>query len=143
MDPYKDGMFQSNPYCSKTDVLGKLVVVLRSQYEKRGLSLIPQPSRCIRRHEIHELIVCDEKDIGPGKNADRIAYLGFVEISDGGVILVGDQVYCGTKYLGTIAGYDETHMPNHINIVIFNPERRSGEDVPLKLNETVVFRSQI
>ena len=65
-DPYKTGMFQQNPYYAKRTVEGRLVVVLDGKYEQRGLQLIPQVSRALLQHEIHELIVSDEEGIGPG-----------------------------------------------------------------------------
>jgi len=142
MDPYKKGMFLENPYYAKTDVCGRLAVVLRSRFDERGLSLIAQPSRCVKRYDVHELICCDEETARPGTTADRIAYLGFVEVTQGGVIVVGDELHCGQTFLGTVAGFDETHMPNHLNIVIFNPQRQTGEELKLKTDDEVFFRQK-
>jgi len=117
-DPYQANMFSENPYFAKSDILGSLVVVLQGKLENRGLSLIKPISRCVQKHEIHELILSDETEIGPGSTVNNISYFGFAEITQGGVLTAGDKVYCAGKLIGTIAGFDETHMPNHINIVI-------------------------
>lgn len=138
-DPYKTGMFQQNPYYAKRTVLGRLVVVLDGSYEQRGLQLIPQVSRALLEHEIHELIVSDEAGIGPGAGVDRIAYVGFAEIEAGGVVIKGDEVYAGDTLIGVVAGFDETHMPNHQNIVL-SGERVSGAGRGLALESPVSFR---
>jgi hypothetical protein len=140
MDPYKSGMFKQNPYHAKTDVESSLTVVLNGSYENRGLSLITQPSRCVKKHEIHELIASDEEDIKPGSTVNRIAYLGFTEITTGGVIISGDEVFFGGECIGAVAGFDETHMPNHLNIVIKCGKRLSGTDHGFELRQSVIFK---
>jgi hypothetical protein len=132
-------MIQYNPYVSKTAVKGRLAVILRGRNETRRLSLIPQPSRCLKTHDVHEIIICDEEDARPGAEANRIAYLGFFEVSRGGVVIVGDEMYCGGRLMGTVAGFDEAHSPNHINIVLFNKERNTGEELGIKLDQEIVF----
>ncbi len=118
VDPYTAGKFTASPYAAKTDVTGTLAVVLRGTMTDRGLELIKPISRCIRRHDIHELILTDDPDAKPGSRVDRIAYLGFVAVDAGGVIVSGDDVLVDGRRIGTLAGFDETHMPNHFNIVI-------------------------
>ena len=132
-------MIQYNPYVSKTPVEGRLAVVLRGRNEARHLSLIPQPSRCLKNGDIHELIICDEEEASPGTQADRIAYFGFFEVLRGGVIIVGDKMYSGEKLIGTVAGFDESHCPNHINIVLYNKERKTGEELGIELDQKIVF----
>lgn len=117
-DPYARNMFGDfNPYYAKRLVAGPLVVVLDGAFDGRGLELIKPSSRALRSGEIHELIITDE-EVKPGEKVDRIAYLGFFEVRQGGVIVTGDPVKVGGHVVGRIAGYDETHMPNHLNIVI-------------------------
>jgi len=139
-DPYSSGMFTGNPYFDKSDILGSLVVVLQGRLEKRGLQIISPPSRCVKKYEVHELIASDEENIKPGGTVDNVAYLGFVEISQGGVITIGDEVICGGKIIGVIAGFDETHMPNHQNIILHCGERISGAELGLCLGDAVTFR---
>lgn len=140
-DPYASGMFKENPYFAKAEISGSLVVVLQGRYENRGLSLIRPISRAVKRHEIHELIASDEAGIGPGRDVNQIAYLGFAEMQTGGVIVEGDDVLCDGAYIGTIAGFDETHMPNHLNIVIRCASRRSGAELGLRLGGAITFRT--
>ena len=118
-------MFTKNPYITKREIKGRLVVVLDGKFEERKLRLIAPISRCICTNEIHELIITDE-DARPGMQVNKIAYLGFVEIEQGSVMVVGDELLLGDRLIGTIAGFDETHMPNHLNIVIKATERRTG-----------------
>ena len=139
-DPYASGMFRENPYYAKSDIQGNLVVVLQGKYEERGLDLIKPPSRCVKKHEIHELIASDEENIGPGSKVNKIAYIGFVEILQGGVIIAGDGVFRNGQRIGDIAGFDETHMPNHLNIVIRCDKRISGVELGCSVGDDITFR---
>lgn len=139
-DPYKIGMFLSNPYYAKSDIQGRLMVVLDGKLENRGMELITQISRCVLRNEIHELIASDEPGLGAGSKVEKVAYLGFVEIYQAGVLTIGDEVLWAGQTIGTVAGFDETHMPNHLNIVVSAGERRSGAELKLHLGDSVTFR---
>lgn len=136
-DPYKTGMFKTNPYAKKKPLKGKLVVVLDGRYEERGLKLISQPSRCLLANEVHEMILTDE-DGKPGDTINKIAYIGFFEVLESTAIVVGDEVKVGGRVIGKIAGFDETHMPNHYNIVIQGPECFSGNEVGFELEDVIV-----
>lgn len=137
VDPYKNQMFKQNPYALKRDITGKLCVILDGKLEGRGLELIKPISRAVLSGEIHELIVTDQQEASPGTKVDQIAYIGFFEVTQGGVIVEGDQVYCGDKLLGEIAGFDETHCPNHWNIIIRHDSRESGFERNLNLEEII------
>jgi len=139
-DPYATGKFTDNPYACKSDVLGNLVVALQGRLATRGLLLITPPSRCVCRHQIHELILTDELEAAPGSVVNQIAYLGFFEVSEGGVLLRGDEVRLEGRLLGTVAGFDETHMPNHLNIVIHTPELRTGVEPAALPGQRICFR---
>ncbi|MCX7780657.1 MAG: hypothetical protein N2491_07055 [Negativicutes bacterium] len=137
-DPYARNMFgPNNPYFAKRPVKGKVVVVLDGAYDDRGLALIKPPSRALIAGEIHELIVTDEHK-GPGETVNRIAYLAFIEITQGSVIVSGDPVVIGGKQVGKIAGYDETHMPNHLNIVLAG-DKVSGKDQGFRLKDDIII----
>lgn len=140
VDPYKAGMFKANPYAKKRPCSGELVVILEGRIEGRKLQLMNPISRALLSKEIHELIVTDEVGAGPGKEVNRIAYWGFFEVEKGSVIVVGDTVQIGAKVLGTIAGFDETHMPNHINIIVKAPERKTGVELGLSLGEKIIIQ---
>lgn len=137
-DPYKTKMFKSNPYAKKKPLRGNLLVVLDGKYEERGLKLIPQPSRCLLADEVHELILTDESK-GPGDIVDKIAYLGFFVVRESSVVVVGDEVKVDGSIVGRIAGFDETHMPNHYNIVIYTEKRVSGNERDLEIDDKVII----
>ena len=137
-DPYISGKVSTDAYAQKCPVQGVVVAVLRGSVPDRGLSLIPQPSRAVRQGEVHELIVTPE-DAGPGDRVAQIAYLAFVEFNNGGVILSGDLVTeASGAVLGVLSGYDMSHYPNHMNIVL-RGDLRSGEERGLPLGTKVSF----
>lgn len=139
-DPYQAGMFKADPYYKKSEIRARLVVVLDGQYEDRGLELITPPSRALLKHEIHELILTDEMEAAPGKSVNRIAYLGFMEIEEGGVMVSGDELWIEGELVGRVAGFDTTHMPNHLNIVIKAETRRTGREAAFDLNHSVLIK---
>jgi hypothetical protein len=89
--------------------------------------------------EIHELAVTDDPAAGPGARVERVAYAGFVEIVCGGVILVGDHVTLGPRQLGQVVGFDCTHFPNHMNILVRGPNWQTGRELEVVVDEPVVF----
>jgi len=114
------------------------VGVMRLKLEARGLQLIRQATRCIRRHDVHELILTDEA-AAPGRAVGAVAYLGFVEFLSGGIMAVGDEMRSADELLGVIAGFDDTHMPNHQNIVARGTRRLSGAELGIGLGQRVEF----
>lgn len=139
-DPYETQLVNQNFYHSKTDINGNIVVVLDGLIDRRGLQLIKPPSRAFPAGTIIELIGTDEIDAGPGQKVDAIAYLAFVELTAGGVILNGDPVYCNSALIGTIAGFDDTHMPNHQNTIVKMKERKSGAQLGFALHDDIIIK---
>ena len=90
--------------------------------------MIQPISRCIKKDDVHELIMTNEH-CGPGSTVNNIAYVGFVRIVTGGVVIQGDEVYVNEQLLGMIAGFDETHMPNHQNIIIAAHSLYTGQEL--------------
>lgn len=138
-DPYGRGAFKENPYAAKRPLDGRLVVVLRGIMGDRGLQLIKTISRAVCAGEVHELIATTEEGAAPGLTVNRIAYLGFVEFAQGGVVVSGDPIKIGGRVTGVVAGFDETHAPNHLNIVIRTAEGLSGEELGLKVEDSVAI----
>ena len=138
-DPYKSGMLKKNPYAQKNPIHATLSVILDERLDERGLELMVTPSRAVLVNEIHELIATDEEDAGPGRRVDRIAYLGFMEIERAGVVVVGDRVVIGDTVVGQIAGFDPTHLPNHLNIIVKTGERKTGIELGAYLGQPVVI----
>ena len=52
----------------------------------------------------------------------------------------GDELTISEKKIGKILGFDETHEPNHINIVISVKERKSGKELGLHLEDKLQFK---
>jgi len=118
-EPYTNGLLDTRyPCADKSAVSGELVCVLDARAPQRGLELSPFPSRVVLQHEIHELILTSEIEAGPGKTVNQISYLGYFEVSQGGVLWAGDRVLIAGIEVGVLAGYDLTHFSNHMNLII-------------------------
>jgi len=126
-------------YAANRPVKGAAVTVLDSTHEARGLKLIPTYSRALKKNSIHELIATDETGKKTGDTADRIAYLAFFEVTRGGCILVGETLFVDGRAVGRILGFDETHEPNHINIIIGVKKRRTGPQLKIKVGSKIKF----
>ena len=126
-------------YAANRPVKGAVVTVLNSTHEARGLKLISTYSRALPKNSIHELIATDELDKKPGDTANRIAYLAFFEIARGGCIIVGETLFVDGKAVGEIIGFDETHEPNHINIIIGVKKRQAGPQLKISVGSRIKF----
>jgi hypothetical protein len=140
-DPYKEGKAKASFYAAKRAVTGTIVAVLDAKMESRGLYLIPQASRALRRGDIVELVTTDEAAAAPASTVNHVAYIGFAEIESGGMVLVGDAVSIGRQHIGEVCGFDETHVPNHMNIVIGTSERKTGSERAIALSAPIEFKT--
>lgn len=131
-------VFGPDVYASAADVEGRIVVVLRGRAGNRGLQLTPHRSRAVLRHTIHELMVTDES-VEPGGIANRVGLIGFFKVLESAVILLGSRLYVGEQRIGTVVGFDETHMPNHINICLSVDALIDGEGIGIGLGDRVRF----
>jgi hypothetical protein len=142
-EPHGSGILDKYPYAAKSEVVGRVVCVLDARSDQRGMELIIHPSRALCRNEIHELAITDQKEAAPGLVVDRVAYLAFVSIEQGGIVLEGDTVSAGGRSLGKVVGFDETHFPNHLNVVIYSAVRKTGPEAELGLGDAVSFSSTL
>ena len=131
--PYDFKRITPSVYGDKRPVEGETLALLHIAFDDRGLKLIETKSRTVRLNEVHELMITDEA-AEPGGRADRVRAICFFEITKSGLIVVGDDVWIEDKLLGNLAGYDMTHMPNHMNIVVKSssldePDLRVGEKI--------------
>ena len=138
VDPYKSGMLKKSPYVGKRDVKGSVVAILDFSSESRGLQLISQPSRAVVQGQVHEMIITDDTGAGPDQTVNRVSYLAFVSIEDSGVLLRNDTVYLNDEKIGVLAGFDETHMPNHQNVLVQSDQRYTGKEKGIQIGD--VFR---
>lgn len=139
-DPYAQKLTNKNFFHAKTDMSGSVVVVLDGRLENRGLHLIQPISRAFPRGSIIELIGTTDVGAAPGAYVEAISYIAFVELTTGGVLLAGDEFLWNGSVIGTIAGFDDTHMPNHQNTIVLMKERRSGKDIGLHAGDTIVVK---
>ncbi len=140
-DPYSANKLDTKfPCADKSIVNGNLCVILDARASERGLELAPYPSRAVLKHEVHELILTAEQEAGPGAKVNRISYLGYFEVEGSGVLWVGDKVLVGGREIGRLAGYDMTHFPNHMNIVIkIEGDLYTGLEAGFKVGAPVSF----
>jgi hypothetical protein len=115
--PYDHKMITPSVYGDRRPVIGEVVALLHITFEERGLKLIRSLSRAMLRNEIHELMVTEE-DASPGGGADHVSAIAFFEVKQGGIAVTGDKVSVGDRTLGTLVGFDMTHMPNHMNVLV-------------------------
>jgi hypothetical protein len=128
-------VFGKNPYVAKSDVTGRVVAVLRGVTDRRGLYLTAFRSRAVPAGEIHELMITDE-DCDVETTVNRVALIAFFEVTQGGVILLDDTVTIGERVVGAVAGFDETHMPNHQNICL-RGELLDGDGLGIQVGDLV------
>ena len=121
----------------KRSVAGVLVKVLVHRRDDRGMRLEEFASRCVRQGEVHELVTTDHAV--DDTSIDRVGFLGFAEISHGGVIDRGDAVHIGDQYVGTVLGFDACHFPNHYNILIHRADPVTGQQIELAPESPVRF----
>lgn len=138
-DPYRDNLGPKPVLASKIPVHARIVAVMDGHFADRGLELIVQRTRAVSAGMVHELIGSDEPGIAAGSVVNRISYLGFVEMLNAGVLSMGDELRVGEVLVGHLAGFDYTHMPNHMNIVISVPRALSGTDRQFELDQPVIF----
>ena len=135
--PYDFRRITPGVYGDRRPVEGRVVALLHVRFEDRGLKLIETKSRAVRLHDIHELMTTDE-DASPGGGADRVRAVAFFEVDGPGIIVAGDRVTVNGGYLGTLAGFDEAHMPNHMGIVIKAP---SLDEPTISVGDRIRFSS--
>jgi hypothetical protein len=123
----------------KVAVRASLVKLLFHRRTERGMTLIPEQSRCVRAGEVHELLTTDHSGLTAGSRVDQVGFLGFVELGNAGVLDVGDHVLVSGRQIGVVAGFDACHFPNHYNIVVAATALLTAADLDLALGQTIAF----
>ena len=137
IDPYKAGLIKKNPYYAKKEIVGDLVAILDLILDGREMKLIDPISRALPQYSICELAITDEKTACPGQRVNHVGYLGFMEVKSGGIALVGDTLSINDNSIGKLVGFDTTHSPNHLNIVIQVDEVTTGKHLNLEVGYSV------
>lgn len=138
-DPFANGEM-GLPAILRAPFGGRFIGVMELSRDDRGFSLIAAPTRCIRRGDVHELILTDEQGAAPGTGVQRCRFLGFVEFESAGVMVRGDAVEIDGRQAGVVAGFDECHFPNHLNIVLQADVARTGIELGLRPGASLVVR---
>lgn len=124
---------------AKRELAASVVLVYRHRRVSRRMELSPFSTRCVRRGEVHEIVVtADDRADGDPIVAD-VAYLGFAEFQDGGVLVVGDEVMWREERLGSVLGFDLSHAPNHLNVIVATSAPTSGEDLGVAVEDPIRF----
>jgi hypothetical protein len=125
----------------KRQVEGLVVKLLHHKRTDRGMMLASFETRCVQRGEIHELVSTDHAGTNPGDRIDRVGFLCFLEITRAGVIEIGDSFCHHGETLGRVIGFDESHFPNHYNILIGSETLLNAGDAALSVEDTITFQS--
>src|SRR5262249_12040626 len=138
VEPHLGGVLDTKaPYFAKRPVAAEVVAVLHAHATARRLELTVHPSRAVCAGEVHEIFATDEPAKGPNSTVNRVGYIACVAIRQPGMILMKDAVLLEGEVVGTVIGFDETHLPNHLNIVIQTPSLQTGRDMGARLGDEV------
>jgi hypothetical protein len=96
-------------------------------------------SRCVRAGDVHELVTTTDHPSTPGDRVDAVGFLGFAEFVAGTVVERGDELWWDGRRIGTVAGFDECHWPNHYNILVDVDRVVSAEDLGLRVGDQLRF----
>lgn len=138
-EPYKK-ISSQNIYKAKRPVVAEMAAIVDLRMDDRELALIVPQSRAVRQGELFEIVTTTEPSAGPGSQVNSVAYLGFAEVQTGGMILVGDTIKFEKGPTGRVVGFDETHAPNHINVVVHMEQTQTGGEAGLVIEDKVVFQ---
>jgi hypothetical protein len=117
LEPYRDGIVSRKLIIIKDILPAHATGILTNTTNKRGMSLIINSSRAVRVNDVHEL-ACTTENCEPGNVVDEIGYLAFIIFDESGVIAVDDKLLVDGVLFGKVIGFNETHSPNHINIIL-------------------------
>jgi predicted dehydrogenase len=131
---------------AKPPVAATVVKLLFHTRADRGMTLSPWQSRCVPAGQVHELVTTTDRPRVAGDRVDRVGFLGFAAFDAPAVLERGDRVWLvprspvgdtARRQLGTIAGFDESHWPNHYNLVIDTDELLTAGDVDLRPGDKI------
>lgn len=91
---------------------------------------------------MHEILLTDETGATSNAVVDRSFGIGYVEFLGGGLLVEGDNVTVAGRLIGQIAGFDETHLPNHLNIVVKAGKSVTGREIGLNPGDAIQFEGR-
>jgi len=125
-------------FTSRREVNGRWVAVMKNRRDDRMMVPAKWRTRYFLAGEIHEFILF-RPDVDRDVEMSLVSYLGFAKIVDGGVVAVGDELQLAGRMIGTVHGFEETHAPNHYNILIASEELPTGAEIGLEIDAPVTF----
>jgi hypothetical protein len=128
-------------FTHKRDIVGIPVYISYLAAMGRKMTLEPWTSRAVCKNEIHELITTAAQ-AEPGGTVHDVGYLGFFEISHGGSMRIGDLLQINDRPIGYVLGFDATHLPNHLNIIIQCKTAWTGRDLQMRLEDQIRFSAE-
>ncbi|MEU1024674.1 hypothetical protein ABZ366_21775, partial [Streptomyces sp. NPDC005904] len=110
----------------RTPMTGRWVAVMEHRRLTRGMRLERWRTRAVSAGAVHELMTTPAPPPPGSDRVDDVAYLGFAEFT-AGLLAVGDAVReADGTLLGHVLGFDDTHLPNHMNVILLAEDRRTG-----------------
>ncbi|MEU2899379.1 DUF6917 domain-containing protein [Streptomyces sp. NPDC001273] len=110
----------------RSPLSGRWVAVMEHRRLSRGMRLERWQTRAVPAGTVHELMTTPAAPPADSDRVDEVSYLGFVEFT-GGLLAVGDAVHeADGTLLGHVLGFDDTHLPNHMNVILLSEDRRTG-----------------
>jgi hypothetical protein len=137
MEPYLDTNTKSIIF--KPPIASILCSVHGTRRNNRGMKPIVQRTRCVEQGSIHEIIIVEERVVKEKGLIEETAYIGFTQFLTGGLLECGDSVYLNNMLLGELAGFDDTHMPNHLNILVQRSNLVTGIDLKCSFSDLIIF----
>ncbi len=123
-------------YSSKSSIKFRIKAVMKNKRIDRKLKLSEYVTRCINKNQLHEFLIANDWNNDKNKLLNDISYIGFMECIECGVIEIGDNFSDDNgTIVGTIIGFDYTHMPNHMNIVLKSVSTETGKERNYKVNQ--------
>ena len=116
----------------------QFVAILGHDHVNRGMIASPYHTRCIQQGEIHELVYVYENEEGLIDLNDAW-YLGFIEFKESCVLAKGMAAEIDGEEIGTLIGFDTTHVPNHFNILIASKTPHTGTSRGIKIKDKCFF----
>jgi hypothetical protein len=120
----------------------ELVMVLGHSRPEREMVREPLATRCVIAGEVHELVAVDPVTLRDGRYHGA-SYIGFGTFTRSAVIHVGEPLLLDGVALGVVGGFDGTHLPNHLNILIETDRPAHGRDLGLVVGCRLLFAGKI
>jgi hypothetical protein len=110
----------------RATMTGRWVAIMEHRRLSRGMKLERWQTRAVPAGSVHELMTTPAPPPAGSDRIDEVTYLGFAEFT-GGLLAVGDAVHqADGTLLGHVLGFDDTHLPNHMNVILLSEDRRTG-----------------